>query len=77
MTQSAESRESDCREREELARRFSIAARLYAEAVVMLTRDSPGHDYRSQSESTARARERCEVARLAFEQHLDSHHCIR
>jgi hypothetical protein len=43
----------------------------------MLTRDSPGHDYRSQSESTARARERCEVARLAFEQHLDSHHCIR
>jgi hypothetical protein len=75
MAQSAAVLQSCCRARSELANQFAIAARLYAEAVVMLTRLSQERDFSRIRQSAAAAQRRCEDARVAFEEHIDSHHC--
>jgi hypothetical protein len=75
MSQSAAALQSCCRVRNELANQFAIAARLYAEAVVILTRLSPERDLSKLREKTEEARRRCDDARVAFEEHVDSHSC--
>jgi hypothetical protein len=69
---------TSCEVRRQLARQFAIAARLYAEAVVMLTRD-PGTvsnwDYGRLREAAEQAQARSESTGRAFEKHVDSHKC--
>jgi hypothetical protein len=60
-----------------LAERFSVNARLYAEAVVRLTtmqRMEPG-EYALLRQAVHQALERAEKSRAAFEQHVASHEC--
>jgi hypothetical protein len=60
-----------------LAGRFSVNARLYAEAVVRLTtmqRMDP-EEYAWLREAVHQALERAEQARIAFEQHVGTHKC--
>src|SRR5262252_9483150 len=69
-----------CTKRRELAECFAIAARLYSEAVVALTRDLTlisRDEYDMLLLAKEEARYRSEAARIAFNEHIDSHHCIR
>jgi len=68
---------SDCLARRELAEQFAISARLFAEAVVMLTRppDIPHPKYEALRASALEAQHRAEAAAVAFEEHVDTHDC--
>jgi len=76
-TVTAASLESCCRTRRELANQFAIAARLYAEAVVMLTSASPQQNYSHLRDKAHEAQRRAETIRVAFEEHVDSHCGVR
>jgi hypothetical protein len=66
-----------CEILQHLAVRFSVNARLYAEAVVHLTtiqRLEP-EEYAQLREAAHKALDRAEQAGVAFEQHLAKHKC--
>jgi hypothetical protein len=64
-----------CELRRQLAEEFAIAARLYAEAVVLLTRHptKSAQSYNRLLEATEKAHNRSEAAAMAFEEHVASH----
>ena len=67
-----------CDIRRQLADEFAIAARLFAEAVVLFTRrdDTRSNDeYNRLCTISRRAQQRAEIARIAFEKHVASHGC--
>jgi len=68
---------SCCELRRQLAEQFAIAARLYAEAVVLVTRDPQvmEGDYQRLCKEVMRAQARAESAGLAFEEHVSLHQC--
>ena len=62
-----------------LADEFAIATRLYYEAVVGMTRNHvpmSRTDYVRLREAAEEAGRRVEAMRIAFEEHIDSHHCV-
>lgn len=64
-----------CQLRQRLAENFAVAARLYAEAVVLLTASHGVSDseYHRLRKAAAEAQYRCEEMRIAFEEHVASH----
>lgn len=74
----SESEIRGCKVRRQLAEEFARAARLYAEAVVQLTRDPatmPGDGYQRLCATVDQAHERSEQADRAFQEHVASHGC--
>jgi len=71
---------SCCEIRRQLAEQFAINARLFAEAVVILTRDPavmvPG-EYERLCAAAAQAQTRAESAGSRFREHIVSHGCGR
>ena len=68
-----------CFMRRNLGEQFATAARLYAEAVVVLTCDPATisrDEYDRLREATKQAQQRSEATERAFEQHVDSHDCL-
>ena len=68
-----------CQVRLHLADEFATAARLYSEAVVALTGNSVSmsrNNYDRLLQDAAKARERSEAARIAFQEHVDWHRCL-
>jgi hypothetical protein len=69
--------ESCCILRRQLAEAFATAARLHAEAVVLLTRNSiDPRDYIHLVDLALKAQERAEAAGIAFEEHIRIHKCV-
>jgi len=68
-----------CWTKRRLAEQFAIAARLYAEAVVLLTCPTGGvpRDYGRLLESVEAARKELEDSGAAFQEHVESHRCER
>jgi DNA-binding response OmpR family regulator len=67
-----------CKRMRHLADDFSTSARLYAEAVAMFARHTgtiSTDEFRRLRDNAKEARQRAEVTRIAFEEHIDSHHC--
>jgi len=65
-----------CAVRRDLANEFAISARLYAEAVVILTRGVTSEsNFEKLRIAARRAQERAELARVAFEEHVAGHGC--
>jgi len=65
-----------CRARRQLADQYAISARLYAETVVILTRDpTTGQAFEGLCRSAHEVWDRMEAARLAFEAHARTHDC--
>ena len=65
-----------CKLRRELADQFAIAARLYAEAVVIFTHNEfHGPQFEELRERAREAQDHSEKARVAFEEHVASHGC--
>ena len=65
-----------CGVRRDLANDFATCARLYAEAVVILTSGiTSGSDFEELRVAARRAQERAEEARVAFEEHVAGHGC--
>lgn len=65
-----------CAVRRDLANAFAISARLYAEAVVILTSGlTSGSNFENLRMAARRAQERAEEARVAFEEHVAGHGC--
>jgi len=65
-----------CPTRRELAGQFAIAARLYAETVVMLTSGgATAEDFDCLSKSEDEAFARMTDARTAFRSHIGAHGC--
>ena len=65
-----------CAVRRDLANKFAISARVYAEAVVILTSGvTSGSNYADLRMTARRAQERAEEARVAFEVHVARHGC--
>ena len=65
-----------CTLRRELASEFATSARLYAEAVAILTSGlNYGLDFENLRLAMRRAQERAEEARVAFEEHVARHAC--
>ena len=65
-----------CEVRRKLAEEFATAARLYAEAVVALTRfQTKEGEYDRCREAAEQAQVRTRQASAAFEEHEDSHRC--
>jgi hypothetical protein len=59
-----------------LANEFATSARLYAEAVVLLTqRPSSAADIEQLSVAAREAQERASAAAAAFEEHVSVHGC--
>ena len=69
---------SRCETRRKLAEQFAINARLFAEAVVMLTRDPakmvPG-EYEQLRAAAEEAQGRSESIGREFREHVDAHGC--
>ena len=68
-----------CEKRQHLGEQFAIAARLYSEAVVALTRNHipmSWTDYERLCDVVEEARQRVEAMREAYKQHVGSHQCI-
>jgi hypothetical protein len=67
-----------CQTLRQLGEQFSLNARLYAEAVVHLTRlkTMQPEEYSRLRETAHKAHERAERARVAFEEHLLAHKCM-
>ena len=65
-----------CTVRRDLANDFAISARLYAEAVVILTSGvTSGSNFEDLRMAARRALDRVEEARVAFEGHVAGHGC--
>ena len=66
-----------CELRRQLAEKFATAARLYAEAVVVLTRHptKSEQDYNRLLKTTEKAQNRSEAAAVAFKEHVALHKC--
>jgi hypothetical protein len=66
-----------CSIHHQLAQEFATAARLYAEAVVLVTSlgAMPNPKYTRLRNDARAAQERAEIARVTFEEHVDSHPC--
>ena len=65
-----------CAVRRDLANKFAMSARVYAEAVVILTSGvTSGSNYADLRMTARRAQERAEEARVAFEVHVARHGC--
>jgi hypothetical protein len=65
-----------CQARRELADKFATAARLYAEAVVVLTGGGGSEaEFEKLRKRARQAQERSEKARAAFEEHVIAHRC--
>ena len=66
-----------CRVRRNLADAYATAARLYAEAVVTLTSDTPSStpEFTQLHLAAQQAQERTEASRVAFEEHVTRHGC--
>jgi len=67
-----------CKVRGELAAQFATAARLYAEAVVVLTSSFSSNSHLKYEQLVERAHEvqrRSDLARIAFEEHVGRHRC--
>ena len=65
-----------CRARRELADQYAISARLYAETVVLLTRNpTTGQKFEGLCRTAHEVWDRMEAARLAFEEHARTHGC--
>jgi hypothetical protein len=67
-----------CRTRQELAEEFAVAARLFSEAVVSLAGHIGGMsdgEFNRLRTAAKTMQERAEAARVAFEEHVDSHRC--
>jgi hypothetical protein len=67
-----------CQTRVQLADQFTIATRLYYEAVVDVTRNHvpiSASNYRRLREAAEDARSHAEALRIAFNEHVDSHRC--
>ena len=64
-----------CSIRQQLAQEFAAAARLYAEAVVLVTSlgTMPNDKYTRLRDAARAAEARAEIARVRFEEHVDSH----
>ena len=62
-----------CQVRSKLADEYATYARLFAEAVVLVTTSTV--DIERLQEATRQAQERVEAARVAFEEHMASHGC--
>ena len=62
-----------CPVRSKLADEYATCARLFAEAVVLVTTATV--DIERLQAATRQAHERVEAARVAFEEHLASHGC--
>jgi hypothetical protein len=61
-----------------LSEEFSLAARLYAEAVARLTGDlvtASGRDYQRLCDAVEQAQARSELAGRKFKEHVASHGC--
>jgi hypothetical protein len=69
--------DASCELRRQLAEQFATAARLYAETVVLLTRNpmKSEQDYNRLLEERKMAHNRSEAAAVAFEAHVASHQC--
>ena len=66
-----------CELMQDLAQEFATAARLYAEAVVVLTTQSTNRkDFEHLSRQAKDALERVEEARMLFEAHVISHRYV-
>jgi hypothetical protein len=67
-----------CETLRQLGEHFSLSARLYAEAVVNLTRlkRTAPEEYTRLREAAHQAQDRAEQARAAFEEHLLEHKCM-
>jgi hypothetical protein len=65
-----------CHIRRELADQFAIAARLYAEAVAVLTQTTHSKtDFERLRNGVREAHDLTEAARAAFEKHVLAHSC--
>jgi hypothetical protein len=68
--------EPGCRLRRELADQFATNARLYAEAVVLLTNSTmPTRKFEELCLTVRQAQDRAQAAFMAFEEHVKSHGC--
>jgi|SRR4051794_268321 len=77
MAQNDQSQIESCYLCRPLSEEFATAARLYAEAVVLLTANAANRswqEHRWLCHAAEQARRRAEVAGVAFEGHLASHH---
>ena len=78
MTQDGGAAPIFCATRRQLADEFAIAARLYAEAVVLLTRESgtmARTEYARLREAVDEARQQADSMGMAFDEHVESHQC--
>jgi len=65
-----------CTTRRDLGEQFAIAARLHAEAVVVLTGVVPlVAGFEESCGAVEQARQQCEAAGTAFRQHVTTHAC--
>ena len=61
----------------QLSEEFATTARLYSEAVTLLTSNAPNlqpHEYNRLRHAVEEAQRRSEGAGIAYEEHLDAHH---
>src|SRR5262245_25575770 len=68
-----------CERRRQLSEQFATAARLYAEAVVLLTLNHSRmsqNDYERLREAAEEARQHSEAMGIAFEEHVEWHQCV-
>jgi hypothetical protein len=75
---SSQAQTTSCQTRRELAEKFAIAARLYAEAVIELVRESNAPSRQAYCQLRANleeAQRRSEAEGRAFGEHIDAHGC--
>ena len=68
-----------CQKRQQLAGQLAIAARVYSEAVVALTRNHTPlsrNEYNRLREAAEEAGRRSEARRIAYEEHVQLHRCV-
>ena len=65
-----------CPIKRNLGEQFAIAARQYAEAVVVLSRPiAAAADFEESCGAVEQARQQCEAAGLVFQEHVTTHGC--
>jgi len=75
-TASALALQTCCPIRRNLVEQFAIAARLHAEAVVVLSHAVPAVvDFAESCNAVEQARQECETAGAAFREHVATHGC--
>jgi hypothetical protein len=75
-TASATALQKCCPKSRDLGEQFALAARLYAEAVVVLTRAVPAMaDFEESCGAVEQARQECDEAGAAFRDHITTHGC--